>query len=68
MYRCLRCVSEICSADDESLKRNLDERKLVAEERQAHLHEASSMFDDDGILERIFNSLTGTHSTYGRVE
>ena len=55
--------SKLCSADDESLKKNLDERKLVAEERRAHLHEANSMFDDDGILERIFNSLTGTVHT-----
>ncbi len=32
----------------------------MAEEREANLRDENALFDDDGIVERIFNSLTGT--------
>ena len=55
--------TKMYSLDDESLRKNLDERRHVAEEREAHLREANDLFDDDSIMERIFNSLTGTCSS-----
>lgn len=46
---------------DEELKKALEERQQAAEERQLQLTKTSSMFDDedDHVLEKIFNSLTG---------
>ena len=45
---------------DGSLLKRLEERRHAAEAREARLREASSFLDDDGIMEKIFNSLTGT--------
>ena len=39
--------------------KRLEERSHAAEAREALLREASSFLDDDGIMEKIFNSLTG---------
>lgn len=48
--------------DDRYLRKNLEERRLVAEERAVHLREAIDPFDDENIIERIFNSLTGSYT------
>lgn len=48
-------------AADEELKKQYQERQEAAEQRQQELVKAGSLFDeeDENILEKIFNSLTG---------
>ena len=50
---------------DISLKQKMEERKQYAEDRLTQLKHANAFLDDDddGILERIFNKLTGECST-----
>ena len=49
---------------DISLKQKMEERKQYAEDRLTQLKHANAFLDDDdGILERIFNNLTGKCST-----
>ena len=50
---------------DISLKQKMEERKQYAEDRLTQLKHANASLDDDddGILERIFNNLTGECST-----
>ncbi len=50
----------MCFSDDESLRKQLDDRRQVAVEREANVKEANALFDEDGIVEKLFNSLTGT--------
>ena len=52
------------SLDDQTLREKLDERRKLADERLTALQKANSSLDDDddGILERIFNNLTGVLS------
>ena len=38
---------------------HLEERRQRAESRLLSLRQANEVLDDDGIMERIFNSLTG---------
>ena len=47
--------------DDNTLKQTLETRKQHAEDRINQLRKANSFLedDDDGILEKIFNNLTG---------
>ena len=50
-------------SDDPTLKAELDTRKKHAEDKLSQLRNANShLEDDDNILEKIFNNLTGTHS------
>ena len=56
------CVC-LCVGDD-SLRKHLDERRNAAEEREARIRESNDVFDDDRIMERIFNSLTGTSNVW----
>ena len=44
---------------DMTLKQQLGDRRHRAEERSLALKHANDFLDDDGIMERIFNSLTG---------
>ena len=46
-------------AGDEGLRKQLQQRRQRADERLEALRHASSELEDDGIIERIFNSLTG---------
>ena len=50
---------------DEGLTKQYHERQEAAEQRQQELVKASTLFDeeDDNVLEKIFNSLTGTPAT-----
>ena len=47
--------------DDNDLKQTLETRKQHADDRINQLRKANSFLedDDDGILEKIFNNLTG---------
>ena len=58
MYLLYLCFHTLYIGDD-SLVKKLEERRHAAEAREARLREASSFLDDDGIMEKIFNSLTG---------
>ena len=51
---------------NEGLKKELESRKLHADEKLLQLKHANSFLDDDdGILEKIFNNLTGKmHPTF----
>ena len=50
----------LCHApDDHHLKQQLHERRLKAKVRMEQLQMASDMLEDDGVIETIFNSLTG---------
>ena len=59
-YRCYStCIFLSLHTGDDSLLKKLEERRQAAEAREARLREASSFLDDDGIMVKIFNSLTG---------
>ena len=45
---------------DDQLLKKLEDRRHAAEARETRLKEANSFLDDDGIMEKIFSSLTGT--------
>ncbi len=48
---------------DSTLKQQLRDRQRHAEERFLALRHANDLLDDDGIIEGIFNSLTGGRVT-----
>ena len=66
-------ISVVILLDDQQLKEKMAARQKVADDRLTALREANSGLDDDddGILERIFNSLTGdqmsTKSLYNKI-
>ena len=49
-------------AGDGDLREELEERRRKAEDRRELLLRASRADDDDGIIEGIFNSLTGVYN------
>ncbi len=51
----------IICVDNEELKQDLEDRQQAAEEKETQIVRASSLFEDedDNVMERIFNSLTG---------
>ena len=55
------CPSLFHALGDDRILKKLEGRRQAAEAREARLKEASSFLDDDGIMEKIFNSLTGIH-------
>lgn len=71
--RALPHHSVSCVADEE-LKQQLAQRQHAAEQRQMQLTKTTSLFDDEdeAVLERIFNSLTGknddTCATFGTTD
>lgn len=58
LYIYLLMYIHVHVGDDQLLKK-LEDRRLAAEAREARLREANSFLDDDGLMEKIFNSLTG---------
>ena len=50
-----------CTQGDASLMDHIQGRRQWAENRLLSLRQASDLLDDDGIVERIFNSLTGQY-------
>ena len=55
--------SYFCTQGDVSLMDHLQGKRQWAENRFLSLRQANDLLDDDGIVERIFNSLTGQYDT-----